>query len=231
MKLDRVIARHRSLGRSEAHRLIAAGHVRLDGGICTSNQEEVDRFMQVELEDEVVQQAERALYLILHKPPGVVSATRDAEHKTVIDLIDDPDRHTLHIAGRLDRWTTGLLLLTNDGCWSKGLMDASSKVAKTYLVEVDADIPPEAAELFARGMEFRPENIVTLPAELTLLGPRRARVILHEGRHHQIKRMFGRVGCLVTTLHREAVGGLHLPADLSPGQWRALTAEEKRLVQ
>lgn len=231
MKLDRVIARHRSLGRSEAHRLIAAGRVRLDGCVCTSNQEEVDRFMQVELEDEVVQQAERALYLILHKPPGVVSATRDAEHRTVIDLIDDPDRHTLHIAGRLDRWTTGLLLLTNDGRWSKGLMDAASKVAKTYLVEVDADIPPEAVELFARGMEFRPENIVTLPAELTLLGPRRARVILHEGRHHQIKRMFGRVGCLVTGLHREAVGGLHLPADLSPGLWRALTVEEKRLVQ
>jgi 16S rRNA pseudouridine516 synthase len=231
MKLDRVIARHHSLGRSEAHRLIATGRVRLDGVICTSSQKEVDRFMQVELEGEIIQQAERALYLILHKPPGVVSATRDAEHRTVIDLIDDPDRHTLHIAGRLDRWSTGLLLLTNDGRWSKGLMDAASKVTKAYLVEVDADIPSEAAELFAHGMEFRPEKIVTLPAQLTFLGPRKARVVLHEGRHHQIKRMFGRVGCLVTALHREAVGRLQLPSDLSPGQWRALTAEEKRLVQ
>lgn len=231
MKLDRVIARHRSLGRSEAHRLIAAGRVRLEGVVCTSNQEEVDRFMQVELEKEVVQPGERALHLILHKPPGVVSATRDAEHRTVLDLIDDPDRNTLHIAGRLDRWSTGLLLLTNDGRWSKGLMDAASKVTKTYLVEVNADIPTDAVELFAKGMEFLPENIVTLPAQLTLLGPRKARVVLHEGRHHQIKRMFGRVGCLVTALHREAVGGLHLPVDLSPGQWRALTAEEKRLVQ
>lgn len=187
--------------------------------------------MQVELEDEMVQQAKRALYLILNKPPGVVSATRDAEHRTVIDLIDDPDRHGLHIAGRLDRWSTGLLLLTNDGRWSKGLMDAASKVTKTYLVEVNADIPTEAVELFARGMEFLPENIVTLPVALTLLGPRKARVILHEGRHHQIKRMFGRVGCLVTALHREAVGGLSLPPDLAPGQWRKLMAEEKQLVR
>lgn len=231
MKLDRVIARHRSLGRSEAHRLIAAGRVRLEGVVCTSNQEEVDRFMKVELEEEIVQQAERALYLILNKPPGVVSATRDEEHRTVIDLIDDPGRHTLHIAGRLDRWSTGLLLLTNDGGWSKGLMDAASKVTKTYLVEVNADIPTEAVELFARGMEFLPENIVTLPAQLTLLGPRKARVVLHEGRHHQIKRMFGRVGCLVTALHREAVGGLSLPPDLAPGQWRKLMAEEKQLVR
>lgn len=230
MKLDRFIAKHRFLGRAEAHRQITAGHVRVDGRVIVDNQHEVDRFMQVEMAGELVQQARRALYLMLHKPAGVVSATRDAEHRTVIDLIDDPDKTTLHIAGRLDRASTGLLLLTNDGRWSKRLMDASSKVAKTYLVEVDADIPPDAVDCFAAGMEFQPEGITTQPAALTLLGPRRARVVLHEGRHHQIKRMFGRVGCFVTSLHRESIGGLALPDDLAPGMWRALTTAEMAQV-
>ncbi len=227
VKLDRLIAKHRSLGRSEAHRLIAAGCVRVNGEAILGNQHEVDRFTQVELEAEVVQQAERALYLMLHKPGGVVSATVDAEHQTVIDLIDDPDKHTLHIAGRLDRWSTGLLLLTNDGRWSKHLMDAQSKVPKTYIVETDAPIPSDAGAAFERGFHFAAEDITTLPCELVLLGESRARVTLHEGRHHQIKRMFGRVGCFVTALHRESIGRLTLPADLAAGQWRELTAEER----
>ncbi|GEP40736.1 pseudouridine synthase [Brevifollis gellanilyticus] len=227
MKLDRVIAKHRSLGRSEAHRLIAAGRVFVDGEVSLGNQHEVDRFMSVLLDDEVVQQAERALYLMMHKPGGVVSATVDAEHRTVIDLIDDPDRHTLHIAGRLDRWSTGLLILTNDGKWSKRFMDAGSKVPKTYLVQTDVPIPAEAVSAFAEGFHFAAEDIITLPAELALLGEKSARVTLHEGRHHQIKRMFGRVGCLVTALHRESIGGLILPADLEAGQWREMTPEER----
>ncbi len=230
MKLDRLIAKHRSLGRNEAHRLIAAGRVQVNGLPVTSSQHEVDRFMQVLLEDEVVQQAERALYLMLHKPAGVVSATIDAEHRTVIDLIDDPDKASLHIAGRLDRSSTGLLLLTNDGRWSKQLTEAASKVPKTYLVETDCPIPGDAVEAFRRGFHFAAEDIVTLPAELVLLGERRARITLHEGRHHQIKRMLGRLGCLVTALHRQSVGGLALPAALQPGEWRQLTAEECALA-
>lgn len=226
VKLDRLIAKHRSLGRNEAHRLIAAGCVRVNGEVILGNQHEVDRFTQVEMGTEVVQQAERALYLMLHKPGGVVSATVDAEHQTVIDLIDDPDKHTLHIAGRLDRWSTGLLLLTNDGRWSKRLMDAGSKVPKTYSVKTNAPIPSDAVAAFERGFHFAAEDITTLPCELVLLGESSARVTLHEGRHHQIKRMFGRVGCFVIALHRESIGGLTLPADLAPGQWRALTAEE-----
>lgn len=227
MKLDRVIAKHRSLGRSEAHRLIAAGRVFVDGEVSLGNQHEIDRFMSVTLDDEMLQQAERALYLMMHKPGGVVSATVDAEHRTVIDLIDDPDKHTLHIAGRLDRWSTGLLLLTNDGKWSKRFMDAGSKVPKTYVVQTDVAIPSEAVAAFAKGFHFAAEDIVTLPSELVLLTETSARVTIHEGRHHQIKRMFGRVGCLVTALHRESIGRLILPADLEAGQWREMTPEER----
>lgn len=227
MKLDRLIAKHRSLGRNEAHRLIAAGRVRVDAALVMGNQVEVDRFQQVQLDDEVVQAAERALYLMLHKPAGVVSATVDAEHQTVVDLIDDPDKALLHIAGRLDRWSTGLVLLTNDGRWSKRLMEAGAKVPKHYVVGTAQPIPAEAVAAFTEGFYFAKEGITTLPAELEILAESQARVMLHEGRHHQIKRMFGRCGCEVISLHRQSIGALALPEALQPGQWRALSETEK----
>lgn len=178
--------------------------------------------MRVDLDESVIQQPERALYLMLHKPAGVLCATQDAMHPTVIDLIDDPDKHTLHIAGRLDRATTGLVLLTNDGRWSKRLMDAQSKVPKVYLVETEQAIPLEAQEAFARGFYFHTEDITTLPADLVVLDEHRAWLTLHEGRYHQVKRMFHRVGCRVTALHRESIGGIALPQDMFPGAWRQI---------
>jgi 16S rRNA pseudouridine516 synthase len=164
----------------------------------------------------------------MHKPVGWLSATKDAQHPTVLDLIDDPDKHTLHLAGRLDRNTSGLLILTNDGNWSKRLMAADFKVPKVYSVETDVPVPPEAVEAFARGFYFHTEDITTLPAKLEILGKHLARVTLHEGRYHQVKRMFHRVGCRVTALHRESVGALRLPEDLKPGEWREMMPEERQ---
>lgn len=226
MKLDRLIAGFESMGRQAAHHAIAARRVRVDGVCVTDGHHPVDRFSLVELDDSVVQASERALYLMLHKPVGILSATKDDQHPTVIDLIDDPDKHTLHIAGRLDRSTSGLVLLTNDGRWSKRLMTAEEKVPKVYLVETLDPIAPDAVEAFARGFYFHTEDITTLPAELVLLGANQARLTLHEGRYHQVKRMFHRVGNRVVNLHRESIGALALPADLPSGAWRALTTRE-----
>lgn len=226
MKLDRLVAKHGFMGRTAALRKLAAGLVKVDGATVTDGHHEVDRFVTVTCGDVVVQKAERALYLMLHKPVGVVSATVDAEHRTVIDLVDDPDRHTLHLVGRLDRSTSGLVLLTNDGRWSKRLMDPEAKVPKVYLVETAEVIDAGAVDAFARGFHFHTEDIVTAPAELVLLGERIARLTLHEGRYHQVKRMFHRVRNRVVRLHRESIGGINLPQDLEPGAWRALTASE-----
>ena len=226
MKLDRFLAKQSSMGRNAAHRLIAAKRVRVDGEVCTNNQQEVDRFTRIELDEAVLQQAERCLYLMLNKPVGILSATTDPVHPTVIDLLDDPDKHTLHIAGRLDRGTSGLVLLTNDGRWSKRLMEPVERVPKVYLVETAEDIIPEAVAAFAAGFYFHTEDITTQPAELQILAPRQARLTLYEGRYHQVKRMFHRVQNRVTALHRESIGSLHLPEDLQPGQWRALTPAE-----
>lgn len=227
MKLDRFLAKQSSMGRTTAHRLIAARRVRVDGCVCMDNQHEVDRFTRIELDDgTLLQEAERALYLMLHKPVGILSATTDPVHPTVIDLIDDPDKHTLHIAGRLDRGTSGLVLLTNDGRWSKRLMEPVERVPKVYLVETAEDIIAEAVEAFAAGFYFHTEDLTTLPAELQILAPRQARLTLYEGRYHQVKRMFHRVNNRVTALHRESIGSIRLPEDLTAGQSRALSRQE-----
>jgi 16S rRNA pseudouridine516 synthase len=226
MKLDRLIASHQSQGRQAAHHAIAKRRVRVSGMIITDGHHPVDRFDLVEMDNVVIQVPERALYLMLHKPVGILSATKDDEHPTVLDLIDDPDKHTLHIAGRLDRSTSGLVLLTNDGRWSKRLMAAEEKVPKVYLVETLDPIAPDAVAAFERGFYFHTEDITTLPAELVILSERQARLTLHEGRYHQVKRMFHRVGNRVVNLHRESIGALALPADLPPGAWRALSSQE-----
>lgn len=226
MMLNRLISKHASLGRTMAHRLIAARRVKVDGVAITDGQREVDRFQRIELDDKVIQQPERALHVMVHKPVGVVSVTTDAHHQTVIDLIDDPDKHTLHPAGRLDRNTSGLVLLTNDGRWSKRITDSAGGIAKVYLVETRDPITPDDVAAFARGFHFHTEDITTLPAKLEIVGERTARLTLHEGRYHQIKRMFWRVKNRVVKLHRESIGSIALPDTLEPGEWRHLTTEE-----
>lgn len=226
MKLDRLLAKHESMGRNRARQLVVERRVTVDGEIATRIDLEVDRFSRVAMDGMVIQQPERLLHIMVYKPVGVVSATTDAEHRTVVDLIDDPDKSSLHLVGRLDRNTSGLVLLTNDGRWSKALMDPSRKVPKVYLVETRDPIPPEAVEAFAKGFYFHTEDLTTLPAELEILGERKARLTLHEGRYHQVKRMFHRTGNRVTALHRVSVGGIVLPEDLKPGAWRVLMREE-----
>jgi 16S rRNA pseudouridine516 synthase len=226
VRLDRFLGKQGGTGRNRARQAIIDGRVSVDGVIEKRIDREVDRFLTVAMDGAVVQQAERILHLMLHKPLGVLSATRDERHPTVIDLIDDPDKHTLHIVGRLDRATSGLILLTNDGRWSKRLMDPMAKVAKVYLVETRDPIPPSAVAEFERGFYFHTEDLTTRPAELEILGPRQARLTLHEGRYHQVKRMFHRIGNRVTALHREKIGRIALPDGFKPGHWRHLEPHE-----
>ena len=226
VKLDRLVSRHRFMGRTQALRLLAAGRISVNGSVARDGHREVDRFCAVSIDGDMIQTPQRALYLMVHKPVGVVSVTVDATHPTVIDLIDDPDRHCLHPAGRLDLNTSGLVLLTNDGRWSKRITEAASKVAKVYRVETQDPVTENDVSAFARGFHFHTEDITTLPAELERIGDRVARLTLHEGRYHQIKRMFWRTGNRVLKLHRESIGGITLPADLGPGEWRHLSMKE-----
>ncbi len=227
LKLEDFIAKRLSIGRRAARARLLAGEITVAGKPTGDARCEVTRFDEVTVAGEILQRSLPRLYLMLHKPGGILSATSDPQHRTVLDLIDHPHKNSLHLAGRLDRASTGLLLLSNDGLWSGALTLPGRKVEKSYLIETDRPIPPEAVTRFTEGFPFFPEGIVTLPARLEILAPKRARVILHEGRYHQIKRMFHRLdGIRLRSLHRERIGPLRLPDDLPPGHWRPLDAAE-----
>ncbi|EIK54060.1 pseudouridylate synthase [Stutzerimonas stutzeri TS44] len=226
MRLDRYLAGRAQLSRQDVRRLLIEGRARVNGEVARTLDREVRLFDRIELDDALLQPGKAARYLMLHKPTGCVSATCDPTHRTVLDLLDTADREDLHIAGRLDFNTTGLMLLTNDGQWSRRLTQPSSLQGKIYKVETEDEIDPGCIAAFAQGLYFRFENLTTLPAHLELLGPRHARLTLHEGRYHQVKRMFGHFRNKVTALHRESMGPLTLDTALTPGEYRSLTPVE-----
>ncbi|MDF3931142.1 pseudouridine synthase [Pseudomonas citronellolis] len=226
MRLDRILSNLPRFSRQDARLLLAAGRLKVDGAVIRDGRHEVSEFSRVELDAEVLQAGRPARYFMLHKPAGCVSATRDPEHRTVLDLFDEPDKHELHIGGRLDFNTTGLLLLTNDGQWSRRMTLPGRKLPKVYYVETEQPIEAHYIEVFAQGLYFRYEDLTTLPAQLEILAPRAARLTLHEGRYHQVKRMFGHFQNKVTRLHRESMGQLVLDPRLAPGEYRALSATE-----
>ncbi len=225
MRLDRFLIRRGLHSGKDVARLLADGRVTLGETVETNGLRKIDRFSRIVLDGEVLQ-ARQAVYLMLHKPAGYLSATTDPQHPTVIDLIDHPLRNELHLAGRLDRATTGLLLLTNDGRWSKSVTEPVEEIPKVYRVTTREIIPPETAALFVAGIYFAYEDVTTRPAILEILNDHEALLTLHEGRYHQVKRMFHAAGNQVIRLHRERIGPLTLDDELSEGEFRHLSVAE-----
>lgn len=205
--------------------MLAQGRIRLDGEIAGSISQPVGQFTHVVLDEKIIQ-SNAAHYLMLNKPAGVVSATRDERHRTVIDLLTVPYADSLHIVGRLDFNSTGLVLLTNDGRWSRALSDPGQAITKTYRVQLEQPLSEDCVKAFAEGMYFDYEGITTRPASLKILSEFEAEVGLVEGRYHQIKRMFGRFDNRVLGLHRLATGTLQLDPGLELGAYRELTLKE-----
>jgi 16S rRNA pseudouridine516 synthase len=225
MRLDRFICKHTEHGHQQAKRLVASGRVSVNGEVVTNLRAEIDRFMCVELDGRRLQQ-QQSHYLMLNKPTGYLSATSDPQHPTVLELVPPELRTNLHLAGRLDRATTGLLLLTNDGLWSRRITAPEQKIPKVYHVTTAEPIHPDAEACFAAGVWLAREGIFTSPAQLERISPCEAHLTIYEGRHHQVKRMFAAIGNAVTALHRESMGSIRLDPDLAPGQYRPLTATE-----
>ena len=209
--------------------LLAQGRVEVDGGRASDVGHIITAFSHVSVDGKISQNRVRQ-YLMLNKPAGVVSATVDTQHTTVIDLLTEEYRAELHIVGRLDFDSTGLVLLTNDGRWSQKISQPGSKLIKRYRVTVENPLTPEYVSEFQRGMYFSYEDITTRPAELTILSDYSAEVGLVEGRYHQLKRMFGRFDNKVLSIHRIAVGVLQLDDQLLAGQSRDLTVAEVGLI-
>jgi len=213
------------VSKKQVRLLLAQQRVKVDGLPAESIRQPIDFFCRVELDGELLQN-NRPLYLMLYKPVGVVTAVTDDEHKTVIDLIDHPEKEQLHHVGRLDLNTSGLLLLTNDGDWSTALTLPDKSVEKCYEVELARPVTDEYVQGFAEGIWFDYEGVMTRPARLEILGAHHARVWLTEGRYHQVKRMFGHFRNEVVKLHRSSLGSLQLDPTLKPGHWRPLTLQE-----
>ncbi|QBF28228.1 16S rRNA pseudouridine(516) synthase [Pseudomonas tructae] len=230
MRLDRFLSNLPCFSRQHVRLLLVERRVRVDGQCVSDPHFEVRKFSRIQVDEQLLQAGRPLRYLMLHKPQGCVSATQDPQHRTVIELIDEPDTQDLHIAGRLDFNTTGLMLLTNDGLWSRRLTHPQTKLPKIYYVETEQDIGEHYIDTFRQGVYFAFEDLTTQPAELTLLGPRSARLSIVEGRYHQVKRMFGHFDNKVVRLHRERMGPLQLDPNLQPGQYRALTPEEIQAI-
>jgi len=229
MRLDRFICKHSAYGHQQAKRLVASGRVAVNGEIVTDLRAQIDRFMCVELNGQRLQQ-QQAHYLMLNKPEGYLSATSDPQHPTVLELLPPELRHQLHLAGRLDRATTGLLLLTNDGVWSRHITAPEQKIPKLYHVTTAEPIHPDAEACFAAGVWLARERVTTSPAQLERISSCEAHLTIYEGRHHQVKRMFAAVNNQVILLHREAMSSIRLDPALAPGQYRPLTETELKLV-
>jgi len=213
------------VGSDDVLPLLAQRRVSVDGQVVTDRALLVDSFNVVAVDDRVLQ-GRAPVYVMLHKPTGVLSATSDPRHPLATDLITHPAASELHIAGRLDLHASGLLLLTNDGRWSRCLSDPAAGVCKQYEVRLRDAPSADYVAAFAAGMYFAFEDLTTRPALLELTGSHTALVTLQEGRYHQLKRMFGRFRNPVLAIHRIRIGRLVLDPALQPGEWRELSQEE-----
>ncbi len=221
LRLDQFVSQAAGLSRKQAGRAIRQQRVRVAQQLVRQAAQQVAPDSVVSLDGQPLALAGK-IYLMLHKPLGVVSATQDSAQRTVIELIDHPHASSLHIAGRLDKDTSGLLLLTNDGQWSHQITAPRHHVAKTYLVTLTEPLGEAAAEQLRLGVRLQGEKQATQPAQLERLSQQQARLTIHEGKYHQVKRMFAAVGYHVCALHRERIGQWQLPEDLPSGAWRPL---------
>ena len=229
MRLDKYLCETGFGTRSQVKDLLKKGQVMVNGEVVKKPELKIN-----ETTDQILCQGKKAsyqknIYLMLHKPAGVVSATEDNREKTVLDLVRPEDRKNgLFPVGRLDKDTEGLLLLTDDGELAHRLLSPKKHVDKTYYAKIDGQVTEEHVKQFREGLDIGDEK-KTLPAVLTILlsGPvSEIEVTIHEGRFHQIKRMFEAVGCKVTYLKRLSMGSLVLDETLPPEEYRPLTESE-----
>lgn len=229
-RIDKIIASQGLYSRSDVKYLVSRKRVAVDGKVITSSGQKADAEKNVITIDGKPLTVKKQIYLMLHKPKGYVSATEDKKQQTVLALVPQEYRgRDLFPAGRLDKDTTGLMLLTDDGVLAHNILSPKKHVQKVYRVELDIPVTEEMQRGFAAGVELN--DGVCKAAKLVIIGKKTAEVTLSEGRYHQIKRMFGCYGAKVTELHRLAMGNLYLPADLAEGDCRELTEEELKALQ
>ena len=231
MRLDKYLAEAAQCTRSESRQLIRSGRVGVNGAVCKRPEQQVSEMDSIQL-DGKSRPRQAFVYIMLNKPAGVVSASADKRDTTVVALVRSAyPRRELFPAGRLDKTSTGFVLITDDGGFAHDILAPKRHVPKTYRVTLDMPLTDEMIAGFAEGVVLM-DKVRLAPAGVTPLSEdkRTVRVVLRQGVYHQIKRMFGVYGAGVNALHREAIGGVWLDEALAPGQWRELTGEEAAAI-
>lgn len=245
MRLDKFLTEMGQGTRSQVKEMARKGRIQVNGLIVKASDEKVNPNQDIICVDGIALGYAEMEYYMLNKPQGVVSATEDKKYKTVTDLIEDKLRRDLFPVGRLDIDTEGLLLITNDGTLAHNLLSPKKHVDKIYQAVVAGSLPDNVRERFAEGIMLE-DGLRTLPAELMIAegdtgfgiseeirllqehnqDMREVLLTIHEGKFHQVKRMFEALECRVVYLKRIAMGPLTLDRSLEPGQYRPLSGEE-----
>jgi len=238
MRLDKFICKSTELTRTEAKKILKSGEVRVNGDVAKNAAMQVHENNDISIDGQILT-ARGSRYYMLHKVVDSICSNVDEVYPSVLNFIEVDKAFDLHIAGRLDADTTGLVLITDDGRWSHNVISPKKQCQKTYRVwlrsEIDDEKLPELVERFDKGLQLQGEDSLTRPAILTRVAEDnlideqsyKSEVLLTitEGKYHQVKRMFAAVGNRVVGLHREQIGKITL-GHLAPGEWRSLTEDE-----
>jgi len=229
-RLDKFIATHTTLSRRDVTAAVRKGRVTVNSQPCRDASVKIDPAADTVTLDGQAIAYFRHIYIMLNKPGGILCVSRDPHAPTVIDLLP-PEWRTRELfpAGRLDKDTTGMVLLTDDGDFAHRMLAPKKHVPKRYTVTLDRPVDEATCHTFSEGMTLG-NGEVCLPAICRPLADARAEVILREGKYHQIKRMFAACGFHVEALHRDAMGGLDLDPDLTPGSYKLLSETDAMTV-
>jgi 16S rRNA pseudouridine516 synthase len=228
MRLDKLFSQSTSFTRSQAKIHIKRGKVKVDGAVISNPAQHINDDANVEYMGVSITKP-KLRYIMLNKPVGVVCANKDKDHPTVFDSLFVPRLDTLHVAGRLDIDTTGLVLLTDDGQWLHQITSPKHNHKKIYLVDLDTEITEKQIRILSEGVQLKAEKERCKSAKIDVINKTKIRLIISEGKYHQVKRMMAAVGNHVIKLHREKIADIMLDDTLSEGQWRDLSNLEIKL--
>tara|TARA_B110000037_G_C16947594_1_gene435406 strand:- start:12 stop:710 length:699 start_codon:yes stop_codon:yes gene_type:complete len=223
MRLDRFVCKSTEYTRSEAVQCIHNGQLKVNGDTITDEAAQVHENNTITLNGTLLK-TRSFRYLLMHKPSGTICSNADGAYPSLFNSLEIEKVSELHVAGRLDADTTGLVLITDNGRWTFDIITPANNCQKVYRVGLSRDLTEGLIERFKSGFQLQGESKLTLPANLQILGPKEARLTITEGKYHQVKRMFSAVGNRVISLHREKIGEISL--DVPLGDWRFLTNDE-----
>jgi len=223
MRLDRFVCKSTELTKDEVIHLIQRGEIIVNGEAVKNEAAQVHENNEIILNNHVLK-TRSFRYILINKPINTICSNVDEVYPSVFKLLDVDKVSELHIAGRLDVDTTGLVLVTDDGRWSFNIITPSKACKKVYRVGLSRPISEDIVSRFLSGVQLQGEQKLTLPAELQIISAREVLLTITEGKFHQVKRMFSAVGNRVISLHREKIGDISLDVDV--GQWRYLSADE-----